>query len=155
NVTVTVLTTDNDSMPDTSVTVNSVVSLVPGVTAVPADVTLTRLNTENPGPRARRDIFNLTSTKAAQVALKLHAVDADGNVSEQLYPVLFGATQPATTNDIPVADTNDATGPMVIAAEPADGSTSLAPAEPILLQFSKPIHKQVLQQPGLFAITPD
>jgi RHS repeat-associated protein len=155
NVTVTVLSTDNDSTPDTAVTVNSVVSLVPGVTAVPADVTLLRLSTENPAPRSRRDIFNLTSTKAAQVALKLHAADADGNISEQLYPVLFGTTSPTITNDIPVADTNDIAGPMVIASDPSEGSSSLAPAEPISLLFSKPIHKQILQQPELFAITPD
>jgi hypothetical protein len=129
NVTLTILSTDNDSTPSIGVTVDSVVSLVPGVTAVPADASVDLLSTETPAPRARRDIYQVASSKVAQVVLLIESIDTDGNKTQQLYPLLFGATQLAITNDIPVADPHDHTGPYVITSQPSSGSSGLAPGD--------------------------
>src|SRR6185503_10522681 len=127
------------------VEVDSVVSLVPGVTLDDDTATLGP-HTEEPdtvGKPLTRVTQTLQCTNAAVVYLKATASDGTLNSAEMSYAVQFGGQLPTATDNLSSPDPSDRTGPRVIFSwPPRDGQ--IAVRESILLRFDEPISRTVL-----------
>lgn len=118
-----------------------------GVSIFPQDVSIVEGIEEALSSTVRRRYFDVSCTKTGTVVLSVAATDAGGNFRENPYTIRFGGAPPAVTNSIPVADPNDHTGPMVIFSSPPQRSRGLGPGQPIILRFSEPIARSILENP--------
>ncbi|PYS47430.1 MAG: hypothetical protein DMG13_27965, partial [Acidobacteria bacterium] len=119
----------------------------PGVLILPSDVSIVEGVDEALSSTVRRRYFEVSCTKTGTVVLRVTATDAAGNFRENPYTIRFGGAPPLVTNSIPVADPSDRTGPMVIFTSPPQHSRGLGPGQPIVLKFSEPIARSILENP--------
>lgn len=152
--TLTVVATDSDQVSSINVVPASVLSLQPGVTATLGDVEVNSLGTESAGNTGLRARYEVICRKTAQVQLAVTALDSEGNSANAAYTIVFGVPEVTVTNNPPVADENDTTGPAVLGTRPAPGSASLVPGQPLEINFDEPISRAVLQEAGVVSVSP-
>lgn len=156
-VTLTVVTTDNDSRPSLSVDLLEVKPLIPGMRVGHADVFSAgdRVHEEF-GAYGVREVHQFQTARPLRATFRIRSVDRDGDDRDLTYQILFGARPPASTNDIPASDPNDKTGPQVVSSVPTRGSASLAPGEPIIIRFNEAVDRAILADPAAaIALLPD
>jgi RHS repeat-associated protein len=144
DVTVSVVVTDDSTVPFVHAEVANVAALATGGTPSLADVTFLEGLNESVGATARRREFTVRSARAQVVNLRILGVDGNGNERTLTYPVVFGAQPPPPADNPPVSDTNDRTGPTVVGMSPSPGSSGLVSGQPIVLRFNEPIRREVL-----------
>lgn len=149
-----VLSRDDGSRPNIELTVQNVLSLVAGTNLDASVISLTKTNTEEVGLFGRRDYFQVVCPVAAKVDFKAISRDDSGNERTGLYSMLIGASPTTATNQIPVVDPNDKTGPLVIRSVPSRGSRGLSPGQPIVLRFDEPIDRAILGTPSAVLLSP-
>lgn len=152
--TLTVVATDSDAVTQITVVPSAALSLVPGVTATLGDVEINSLGTEPVGETGLRARYEVLCRKTAQVQLAITARDSEGNSASAAYAIVFGQPEVTATNNPPVADVNDRTGPSVLGTRPAAGSASLVPGQPLEVTFDEPISRAVLQEAGVVSVSP-
>ncbi len=149
-----VLSRDDGSRPNIAVTVENVSSLIGGTNLDLSIISLTKTNTEEVGLFGRRDYFEVVCPVAAKVDFKAVSRDDSGNERTGLYSMLIGGSPASATNQIPVVDPNDKTGPVVIRSTPSRGSRGLPPGQPIVLRFDEPIDRAILGTPSAILMSP-
>ena len=152
--TLRVVATDNASLPDISLEVESAVSLSNGENIPLTDV-IWRLTQEDVGTYRRQNIYSVYVSSAVAVILRVTAGDAVHNESHASYLLMFGGAQPSSTNNIPSADPNDRTGPKVILTTPSDGALAFPFDKPVIVTFDEPIDRAVLDDPSPIQMSPD
>lgn len=151
----TVVATDNDSVPDLSMYLDSFVSLTPGVTVTRGDISLEEVERDEVGPRGVRRVYAVSSKKAADVMLKITATDRGFLDRSQNYGLRFGGVpDPVGEEPIPSADPHDKTGPFVVSTHPSRDATGHPLSEPIVLQFDEALDRRFLLDPQSIVITP-
>jgi RHS repeat-associated protein len=154
SATVRAVATDNASRPDIQFAIESVLSTVPGVSATVDDVQWHFEAGETSGDLGQRNFYSVTASKPLKVVLRITAVDGVGHQRIASHSIIFGTPATGGDTEIPPSDPDDSTGPQVSFFQPAAGSSSLSPGNPIILAFNEPIERAVLHDAEAIALSP-
>ncbi len=131
-VLLSVFATDDQNMANLTLVTDTVTPLNPLETDSAVRITLT--NSQTVGTRAV-NAYRITSEHKAQVNLLITATDGSGNTNTAGYQLVFDGDK---VRAVPL-NTNDHTGPRIIASWPLNNSTGVRPFDPIVIRFSEPI----------------
>ena len=149
-----VVATDGGSRPTIDMTVDSVSSLVEGVTVQTSDVTIVSSTNENVGSFGLRKTYEVMAQKPVRAIFNMTATDSAGNTNSSRYPLEFGGSDVVRTNSTP-SDVNDRVGPQVVYSWPGQKATGVSPGQSLIIVFNEPIDKGILTDPTPVQLSPD
>lgn len=153
-VKVVVVATDGGSRPTIDMSVDSVSSLVEGVTVHTSDVTISASTSENVGSFGLRKTYDVIAQKPVRAVFNMTATDGSGNTNGSRYPMDFGGSDVVRTNSAP-SDVNDRVGPQVVYSWPGQKATGVSPGQPLVIVFNEPIDKGILSDSTPVQLGPD
>ncbi len=132
-------------------------SAVPSNINLQSDVQVSLRTREAIGPTAVRSTFDVLCKSNAIVTFRASAEVSEAPRSDVPYAVAFSGSGFEVEDPVP-SDLNDSIGPRVLRSVPrndlAQTAPTLAPGDPILIEFNEAISKSVIDNPGAVQLSP-
>ncbi len=149
-----IVSVDNTAVPNVSVILDSVTSLIPDINGSDSGVTLQTVTNEVLGATSRRTVLLLNATNEVRIVLKVTSVDDAGNERSLLHPLRFGGPPEPTDPGLTPSDGNDQSPPSVVFSNPVNGAKGFPSGNPIIIRFNEAIDRGILQDLSAIQILP-